>query len=343
MRKSSSKILETIPENAAKKEDEKNDVTSVDSEHLVYFVDNVPLEKILKETLDSLGIVNAVWTLAKEGKFHEISFPCEPGYKCDLILRALITKGIGFRGGSTIGVMPCAIFYQDVDENEGENSNEGSDAESDGGSEESTKWKTEKKGRSISKSVQHKFLKSVTSRLTVAQVVEGVRANANLNFDFVMFTILASIIAAVGLVESSSVILVASMLISPLMGPILAGTFGTVIQDGPLRNLGIKTEILGLLLCILFGFLFGLISGPFSNQWVQGDWPTKEMTSRGELRSLWLGVLVALPSGAGVALSVLGGNAGSLVGVAISASLLPPAVNAVKYFKKISISIKLIE
>jgi hypothetical protein len=37
---------------------------------------------------------------------------------------------------------------------------------------------------------------------------------------------------------------------------------------------------------------------------------------------------VAVPSGAGVALSVLAGNAGSLVGVAISASLLPPAVNA---------------
>jgi len=34
------------------------------------------------------------------------------------------------------------------------------------------------------------------------------------------------------------------------------------------------------------------------------------------------------PSSVGVALSVLGGNAGSLVGVAISASLLPPAVNA---------------
>ncbi len=52
-----------------------------------------------------------------------------------------------------------------------------------------------------------------------------------------------------------------------------------------------------------------------------------EMLSRGELRSLWVGVLIATPSGAGVALSVLGGNAGSLVGVAISASLLPPAVN----------------
>ena len=52
-----------------------------------------------------------------------------------------------------------------------------------------------------------------------------------------------------------------------------------------------------------------------------------EMLSRGELRSLLVGVLIASPSGAGVALSVLGGNAGSLVGVAISASLLPPAIN----------------
>jgi len=57
------------------------------------------------------------------------------------------------------------------------------------------------------------------------------------------------------------------------------------------------------------------------------QWPTNEMLSRGEARALWVGILIAVPSGAGVALSVLGGNAGSLVGVAISASLLPPAVN----------------
>lgn len=38
---------------------------------------------------------------------------------------------------------------------------------------------------------------------------------------------------------------------------------------------------------------------------------------------------MAIPSGAGVALAVLGEYTSSLVGVAISASLLPPAVNAV--------------
>ncbi len=36
------------------------------------------------------------------------------------------------------------------------------------------------------------------------------------------------------------------------------------------------------------------------------------MLSRGEARALWVGILIAVPSGAGVALSVLGGNAGSL-------------------------------
>lgn len=40
-------------------------------------------------------------------------------------------------------------------------------------------------------------------------------------------------------------------------------------------------------------------------------------------------MLWALPSGTGVALALLQGSAGPLIGVAISASLLPPIVNCV--------------
>lgn len=58
------------------------------------------------------------------------------------------------------------------------------------------------------------------------------------------------------------------------------------------------------------------------------DWPTNEMRIRGEPIGLVTGIAIALPSGMGVCLSILGGNTSSLVGVAISASLLPPAVNA---------------
>lgn len=53
--------------------------------------------------------------------------------------------------------------------------------------------------------------------------------------------------------------------------------------------------------------------------------------ARGNARSLWMGVLWALTSGSGVAVALLQGSAGPLIGVAISASLLPPVVNCVSY------------
>ena len=60
--------------------------------------------------------------------------------------------------------------------------------------------------------------------------------------------------------------------------------------------------------------------------WSSGaaTWPTNEMSQRGEAMGLVTGIAVAIPSGCGVALSILGNNTSSLVGVAISASLLPP-------------------
>ncbi|GFY16273.1 uncharacterized protein TNCV_2349181 [Trichonephila clavipes] len=130
------------------------------------------------------------------------------------------------------------------------------------------------------KDMQKKFLETVTARLTVAQVVDGVRAGAEPTFDFIMFVLLASMIAALGLLENSSVIIVASMLISPIMGPIMAGTFGAVIRDKPLRNLGIKTEVVGLCLCMFIGFTFGLLSEALNAVWGSKEWPNSEMISR---------------------------------------------------------------
>jgi uncharacterized hydrophobic protein (TIGR00271 family) len=139
-------------------------------------------------------------------------------------------------------------------------------------------------------------------------------------------------IAGLGLIDDSAVNVVASMLVSPLMGPIMAATFGAIIKDWQLVRIGVTNELIGLSLCLLVGYTFGILlqvpvfHGPWSEVKV---WPTGQMSGRSETRALAVGVLVAIPSGAGVALSILAGNSGSLVGVAISASLLPPAVNCV--------------
>jgi hypothetical protein len=58
------------------------------------------------------------------------------------------------------------------------------------------------------------------------------------------------------------------------------------------------------------------------------NWPTDEMRSRCTMQNFYVGIPVAFFSGLGVAVSLLDDQTNSLVGVAISASLLPPAVNS---------------
>ena len=82
------------------------------------------------------------------------------------------------------------------------------------------------------------------------------------------------------MVEDSTVAIVASMLISPLMGPILAGTFGTVINDRKLQLMGVRNELFGLSLTILVGYIIGLIIGSVDGYYVGDQWPTQEMMSR---------------------------------------------------------------
>jgi len=157
-------------------------------------------------------------------------------------------------------------------------------------------------------------------------VVEDVEAGSTLTFDYLCLVISASVIAGGGLAINSVVAVVASMLVSPIMGPVLAVTFGTTIRRMELFKLGLWVEALSLCICMFVGFLLGLLwASTFLYDY--HNWPTDEMVSRGTPTCLLEGLLIAVPSGIGVAVSVLGGNMASLVGVAISASLLPPAVN----------------
>lgn len=137
-----------------------------------------------------------------------------------------------------------------------------------------------------------------------------------------------STLASFGLIENSTIFLASSMLISPLMGPIIAAIFGTVIEERSLRRLGMRNELIGILLATLVGFLFGLVVCTTDKKYGIGEGLTEEMLSRCDLHSLIVGLFTAIPSGAAAAIGILGGNIGSLVGVAISASLLPPAVNS---------------
>jgi len=258
-----------------------------------------PVETLVRKVIDKY-VKNPLLFETTENKAYASLRFCIASDYVEQVLCELQSIGIGRVPGSSMSVLPLSIHYSPSSEIEKKETKERLD----------------------------KFYASIKSRLMVAEVVARIQSGAQFSFDFLLLLLLASVIAFVGLVENSSVVLVASMLVSPLMGPLLAGIFGAVIQDKHLAMNGVKHETQALLICIVVGFLLGLCICPVVQMLALPEWPTQEMISRGAPRSLIVGVLVAIPSGAGVALSVLGGNSGSLVGVAISASLLPPAVNA---------------
>ena len=174
--------------------------------------------------------------------------------------------------------------------------------------------------------------------LAVEEIYDNVKKGASLSFDFIAFIILAAVIAGFGLIQNNATVIVASMLLSPLMGPMLGVALGLVVND---RNLFMKGTI-NELIALALSFSVGAILGAFclfyitpqglplielvEQNWTADPFVATEITRRGLLFS-GLDIGIAVFSGAAVAVSVTRGDMSALVGVAISASLMPPAVN----------------
>jgi len=153
-----------------------------------------------------------------------------------------------------------------------------------------------------------------------AKFMEG--SKFNFNYNTLLF--IASIIAACGLGSNGTAAVIASMLVSPLMGPVMGMAYASTIRDFNMFRIAIVTEFLSLFCCVVTGIAVAVCMIPFS---VSDDWPNSEMYSRGTMTNFWVGFPIAFASGLGVAVGILDEQTSSLVGVAISASLLPPAVN----------------
>ncbi len=158
--------------------------------------------------------------------------------------------------------------------------------------------------------------------LRIRKVHDMISHGVEFNYNFVTFLLVASIVAVLGLTTDSPTTVISSMLLSPIMGPVIGMAYGVVIWDWPLIKRSVKIELISIILCLILGLIFG-----FSTYWTHmADlWPTEEMYSRSSRHGFLAGIPIAFFSGMGVALSVLDDYVSSLVGVAISASLLPPA------------------
>ncbi|XP_023169451.1 uncharacterized protein LOC111598442 [Drosophila hydei] len=289
-----------------------------------------PLETVLRQIAAQLRLEHVFWSHDVAGRQLQARFDLLQDERYECLLYTLQDWGIGERPGTHVTAINCLdtrVKFSSAPRLSCESSEaaaagvasgEAADAEGATGTHEGQRvgWQS--------------FMDSVRCRLNVNQVVRVVRHDATINFDFVVLLMAAALLSCVGLVENSFLFLSSSMLISPLMGPIIAAIFGSVIGDRGLRWLGIKNELIGIGISVVTGFIFGsaICLCGLARFFVLSSGFTEEILSRCDTHSLAIGLCTALVSGAAAALGVLGGNTGSLVGVAISASLLPPAVNA---------------
>ena len=171
--------------------------------------------------------------------------------------------------------------------------------------------------------------------LAVEEIYENVKKQSSLSFDYIAFIILAAVMAGFGLIQNNVTVIVASMLLSPLMGPMLAIAFGYVVRNNSLFVKGTMNEVIGIILSLSVGAVMAIVLlldpttiATITNDVGIGTTVTNitEITRRAGFSPIDIGV--AIFSGAAVAVSVTKGDMSSLVGVAISAALMPPAVNA---------------
>ena len=77
------------------------------------------------------------------------------------------------------------------------------------------------------------------------------------DFNYGCLLTVASIVAGLGLVTDSATTVISSMLLSPIMGPVIGMSYGLIIWDLPLIKRSARNEVVSILACIIFGMIIG--------------------------------------------------------------------------------------
>ena len=130
---------------------------------------------------------------------------------------------------------------------------------------------------------------------------------------------LATVIACYGLFTNSSAVVIGSMVVAMLLGPISGVALGLNHRDGPLLRTALFSLGAGIAWILEIAILVGLI---------HRDVPlTEQILSRTKPNLFEL--IIALASGAAGAVAVLSRRVGTaLVGVAVATALVPPLAAA---------------
>lgn len=150
-----------------------------------------------------------------------------------------------------------------------------------------------------------------------AELAPGIRT-------YVIMTVVSALIATAGLLLNSPAVVVGSMVIAPLVGPAMAASVGTVVNDHDLFARGVRLQIGGLILSVFTAAVFAIMV-----RYARLIPPQMDITTVPQIRSRvapdFLSLIVAVGAGVAGVVSLTSGVSTALVGVMIAVALIPPA------------------
>jgi len=161
----------------------------------------------------------------------------------------------------------------------------------------------------------------IHSRVTLEEIQNYINEMATIDLHFYIFIILAALVAGSGLLKNSPAVIIASMLLSPFMGPILGVSYGIVIKNRKNIENGLRGQLYSIGIIIAIGLIMGLFTLLFDPTFII----PAEMTSRTFPNIL--DMIIAVGGGIAVGFCITASIRSAFVGISIAVSLLPPIVN----------------
>ena len=149
-----------------------------------------------------------------------------------------------------------------------------------------------------------------------AHAVRRLMESSTPDFDYFYMAGLSVAMATLGLIADSAAIVIGSMLIAPVLFPLLSFSLGLVMSDNKVLTRSTYTLLQSIGLGVLIAFCSTLL-------FAHGIEPSSEIMSRTEPSLLYLFVAVVAGMAASFALAKPEWNV-TLPGIAISVALIPP-------------------
>ena len=164
-------------------------------------------------------------------------------------------------------------------------------------------------------------------RIPVWDMVEGtIRAGATYPPSFYVLLVTAALIAAVGILTNSQILVVGAMVVGPEYFAIIAAALGCSQRDWPLVRESLNALGRGFLAAVIAAFLFALAiraAGVAPASFLRGVRPVAELINSPNIFS----VIVAVLAGVVGVVSLTEARANALIGVFISITTLPAAAS----------------